>query len=61
MIDDITFMSGMGVGEMACTDVQIIQDSIVEPEESFEIALQASDIVLAVSPDVATIVIGELT
>ena len=53
-------MSGMGAGEMACTDVQLIQDSIVEDEESFEIALQINDVVLAVSPDVATVVIGEL-
>ena len=54
-------MSGMEAGEMACTDIQLIQDSIVEDEESFEIVLQTNDVVLAVSPDVATVVIGELT
>lgn len=51
----------MGVGEIACTDIQIIQDSVIENEESFEIALQTNDLVLAVSPDTATVVIGELT
>ena len=52
------FMSGMGVGGVACTNIQIIADSEVEEEEFFEIVLQSNELVVAVAPNVSTVVIG---
>ena len=58
-IDDIEFSVGADVGNISCTEVEIIADSVAEEEESFNIVLQSNDVVQAVPPSVSTIVIGE--
>ena len=58
-IADISFMSGQGIGDTSCTNVDILVDSISEDEESFTIILQENALVEVVQPNVSTVFIGE--
>ena len=52
-------MSGQGVGDVSCTNIAILVDSMSEPEESFTIALLENSLVEVVQPNVSTVLIGE--
>ena len=51
--------SGLGVGGVACTQVDIFSDATAEQEESFQLALESNELALAVPPNITTVVIGE--
>ena len=57
-ISDIEFMSGMSVDGVACTQIGIVSDLEVEMEESFEIELQSDSVVMAVEPNISTVLIS---
>ena len=57
-ISDIEFMSGMSVDGVACTQIGIVSDLEVEMEESLEIELQSDSVVMAVEPNVSTVLIS---
>ena len=60
-IADISFISGEGIGDISCTNINILVDANSEDEESFTVILLENSLVEVAQPNVSTIFIGECT
>ena len=58
VMENITFTSEQEVGGLSCINIDIIDDSVAEEEETFQIVLISNELVQTVPPDVSTVFIS---
>ena len=58
LVTELTFTADDGIGSVQCVNVTIIDDEILEPDQSFTVSLSSSDPVVF-GIDQASIVIGD--
>ena len=54
----LTFLSGESTGDMQCVNISIIDDTIVEDDETFSVSLISTDLAVNITVSDATVTIN---